>query len=183
MEGDPWKKILFMFLFWAVLGLCCCTEFSRVAASRGYSPAVMSGLLIAVASLVAEHGLQGASASAAAAHGLSNCSSQTLEHRFNSCGAGAQSLHCRWNLPGPGIKPVFNTGRQILYHWATKEAPEGDPWQQFFHLLDSYSPLYFWLNQSSLVRFVCLFLCLHKRSRAAGFQFFVVFVLGTPLHS
>ena len=39
----------------AVLGLCCCTGFSLVAASGGYS-LVVSGLFIAVASLV-EHRL------------------------------------------------------------------------------------------------------------------------------
>ena len=42
----------------AVLGLCCCVGFSLVAASGGHSPVVVCGLLIAVASLVAEHGLQ-----------------------------------------------------------------------------------------------------------------------------
>ena len=40
---------------------------SLVAASRGYSPVVMSRLLIAVASLVAEHGLEGARTSVVAA--------------------------------------------------------------------------------------------------------------------
>ena len=60
MEGNPFLKenrITFLYLFLAVLGLCCCTEFSLVAASRGHSPAVMCRLVIAVASPVAEHGL------------------------------------------------------------------------------------------------------------------------------
>ena len=35
----------------------CCLGFFLVAASRGYSLVAMHGLLIAVASLVAEHGL------------------------------------------------------------------------------------------------------------------------------
>ena len=38
--------------------------------SRGYSLIVMQGLLIEVASLVAEHWLSGMQASVAAAHGL-----------------------------------------------------------------------------------------------------------------
>ena len=43
-------------LFLAVLGLGCCVGFSLVAVSRGYS-LVEHGLLIVVASLVAEHRL------------------------------------------------------------------------------------------------------------------------------
>ena len=50
-----------IYLFLAVLGLCCCTDFFLVA---------VQGLLIAVASLVAEHELLGAWASAIMAHGL-----------------------------------------------------------------------------------------------------------------
>ena len=51
-------KILLIYVYiyiLAVLGLCCCTGFSLVAASGGYS-LVVSGLFIAVASLV-EHRL------------------------------------------------------------------------------------------------------------------------------
>ena len=47
------KKCLFM----AVLGLRCCVGFSLVVVSGGYSLFVVHGLLIVVASLVAEHGL------------------------------------------------------------------------------------------------------------------------------
>ena len=48
----------FIYLFWAVLGLHCCTGFSLVAASGDYSLAVVSRLLIVVASFVSEHRLQ-----------------------------------------------------------------------------------------------------------------------------
>ena len=61
--------------------------FSVVAVSGGYSLAVASRLLIAVASLVGEHSLWGALASEVAAHGHSSCSSQALELRLNSCWA------------------------------------------------------------------------------------------------
>ena len=44
-------------LFLTVLGLCCCTDFPLVVASRGYSLVAVHGLLIVVASLVAEHRL------------------------------------------------------------------------------------------------------------------------------
>ena len=40
----------------AVLSLCCCTDFSVVVASSGYSLAVVHKLLIVVASLAAEYG-------------------------------------------------------------------------------------------------------------------------------
>ena len=76
---DPAKAVYF-FLFMAVLGLCHCTGFAPIAASGGYSLAVVLRLLFAVASLAAEHGLQGAGV------GLSSCGSQALEHRLNSCG-------------------------------------------------------------------------------------------------
>ena len=58
-------------LFLAVPGLCCFMGFPLVA---------VHGLLIAVASFVSEHRLQGTQASVVAAHGLSSCGSQALEH-------------------------------------------------------------------------------------------------------
>ena len=51
------KFIYFIYLFLTALGLCCCEGFSLVAARRGLLFVVMRGLLIAVASLVADHGL------------------------------------------------------------------------------------------------------------------------------
>ena len=52
---DFLKQIMFLFL--AVLGLRCCTGFSLVVVSRGYSLIATHGLLIAVVSLAAEHQL------------------------------------------------------------------------------------------------------------------------------
>ena len=60
--------------------------FSLVALSGGYSLVVMLGLLIAVASLVAEHGLSGARTSVVVAHGLNEFRFLALEHRLSSCG-------------------------------------------------------------------------------------------------
>ena len=68
------------------LGLHCHTGFFLVEASRDCSPVVVCGLLVEVASLVAEHGLWGARASVVAVRGLSSCGSQALEHRLGSCG-------------------------------------------------------------------------------------------------
>ena len=47
--------LLLLLLFLAVLVLCCCAGFSLIAASGGYSLAVVPGLLIVLASLLAEH--------------------------------------------------------------------------------------------------------------------------------
>ena len=50
--------ILFIYLlFLAVLGLRCSEGFSLVVTREGYSLVLEQGLLIVVASLVAEHGL------------------------------------------------------------------------------------------------------------------------------
>jgi len=74
------KIILFVYLLLAVLDLCCCADFSLVA---------MLGLLIAVTSFIAEHGLEGEQASLATAVGFSSCSSRALEHKLSSCGIWA----------------------------------------------------------------------------------------------
>ena len=50
----PFITYLFIYLL-AVLGLCCYAGFSLVAESRGCSLVVVLRLLIAVASLVADH--------------------------------------------------------------------------------------------------------------------------------
>ena len=52
-------KDLFIYLVLAVLGLFCCVGFSLVAESGDYSLVPVHGLLIAAASPVSEHGLQG----------------------------------------------------------------------------------------------------------------------------
>ena len=59
-----------------MLRLYCCTGFSPVAASRGYSLVVVGGLLSVVASLIMEQGLQGVQTSEVAAHGFSSCGSR-----------------------------------------------------------------------------------------------------------
>ena len=51
------KFIYFIYLFLAALGLHCCARAFSSCSERGLLFVVMHGLLIAVASLVAEHGL------------------------------------------------------------------------------------------------------------------------------
>ena len=48
---------MFIYLFLAALGLCCCTWAFSSCRERGLLFVVVRGLLIAVASLVEEHGL------------------------------------------------------------------------------------------------------------------------------
>ena len=97
-------------VFGAALG------FSLTVTSGSYSPVTVHRLLIAVASLVAEHGLWGAQASVVAAHGFISCGSQAPEHRLNSCGSRAQLLQGMWDLPTSGIKAVFP-------HWQADALP------------------------------------------------------------
>ena len=80
--------VLGAFFFLAALGLCCCTWAFSSCGERGLLFVVVRGLLIAVASLVAEHGLR-CTASVVVVHGLSSCGSWALERRLSSCGARA----------------------------------------------------------------------------------------------
>ena len=52
------KTYLFIYLFLAALGLHCCMWAFSSCSERGLLFVVVRGLLIAVASLVVEHGLQ-----------------------------------------------------------------------------------------------------------------------------
>ena len=75
---DVVRLRIFLF-FLAALGLCCCVQAFSSCGKRGLLFVVVHGLLMAMASLVVEHGLL--------ARGLSSCGSQALEHRLSSCGA------------------------------------------------------------------------------------------------
>ena len=77
---------IFVYLFLAAPGLCAVQVFSLVAARGGYSPVTVHGFLIAVAFLVAAHGL-GCSGSVVVVHGLT-CSIVCgifLEQGSNPC--------------------------------------------------------------------------------------------------
>ena len=86
---SPTRRKLFLpfliynliYLFLAVLGLRCCSGFSLVAASRGYTLVAAWGFLPAVASPCVEHGLQGEWVGLAAAPpGLWHAGSVALKH-------------------------------------------------------------------------------------------------------
>ena len=108
----------------AVLGLHCYAGFPVTALSRGYSPAAVRGLVVAVASPVADRGPWSVQASAVAARGLRSCGSQALEHRLLivlehelSCSAA------RGIIPDQGSNPC-------LLHWQVDSLPlsqQGSP--------------------------------------------------------
>ena len=94
----------FIYLFLAVLGLRFCVRAFSSCSKRGPFFIVVRGPLTIVASLVAEHSLQ--------------------TRRLSSCGSRAQLLRGVWDLPRPGLEPVYPCiGRQILNHRATRETP------------------------------------------------------------
>ena len=90
------NKVLFLFIiiFLAVLGLCCCMGFSLVAVCRP---------LISVVSLVLACRLQG----------FSSCSSWALDCRLNSCGTWALQ---HVDLPRSGTVSVSFALAGRLYH-------------------------------------------------------------------
>ena len=91
-------NLFLIYLFLAQLGLCCCAQAFSSCDEQGPLFIAVRGLLIVVASLVAEHGLQ--------ACGLSSCGSRALEHRLSSCGTRASLLRGMWDLPRRGLEPV-----------------------------------------------------------------------------
>ena len=69
---------LLTYLLLAALGLRCCARAFSSCGEGGLLFVVVHGLLIAVASLVVEHGLYRHT-------GFSSCGSWPLEHRLSSC--------------------------------------------------------------------------------------------------
>ena len=77
-ERTP-KHVFLFHLFLAVLGLCCCTDFSLVVLSGGYSGCSARAAHCGGSSCRGARALRSSS--------LSSCGSRALEHRFNTCGA------------------------------------------------------------------------------------------------
>ena len=96
-----WKVGFWFFIFLAVLGLCCCVDFSLVAVSRGCSLGAVHGLFTVVASPVVEQGLPSCWTSVAVAW--------AREHRFRV----AHQLSCR-RACGTFPDQRLNTS---LLHW------------------------------------------------------------------
>ena len=85
-KGPFFKKIIYLFLFLAVLGLHFCVRAFSSCGKRGPLFIAVRGPLTIAASLVVEHRLQ--------------------THRLSSCGSWAQLLCGMWDLPRPGLEPV-----------------------------------------------------------------------------
>ena len=84
----PFNFFLNLFyLFLAVLGLRFCARAFSSCGKRGPLFIAVRGPLTITASLVAEHRLQ--------------------TRRLSSCGSRAQLLRGMWDLPRPGLEPVF----------------------------------------------------------------------------
>ena len=103
---SPFSSTSFCSLYFVCVCVCVCVRVCVCVCVLRWVFVAVRGLLIVVASLAVEHGLQGAWASVVAAGRLSSCGSQTLECRLSSRGARAQLLHGMWDLPGPGLKPM-----------------------------------------------------------------------------
>ena len=103
--SQPVSMSLFFFYNFIYLWLCC-VFIAALAVSRGYCLLAVHGLLMVVASLVAEHGFWGSQASVVAMCGLSSGGSRAPGHNHSSCGTWAHLLLHMWDLPRPGIEPI-----------------------------------------------------------------------------
>ena len=95
--------IYLFILFLAVLGLRFCARAFSSCDKQGPLFIVVHGPLTIAASLVAEHKLQ--------------------TRRLSSCGSRAQLLRGMWDLPRPGLEPVF----PALAGRFSTTAPPGKP--------------------------------------------------------
>ena len=94
---------LFIYLFLAVSGLRFCARAFSSCGKRGPLFIAVHGPLTVAASLVAEHRLQ-------------TC-------KLSNCGSRAQLLRGMWDLPRPGLEPVF----PALAGRLSTTAPPGKP--------------------------------------------------------
>ena len=111
------NKFISCIYLWLVLGLCCCTGFSLVEASRGYSSVQSEGFPCCGAQA------PGPWASVAAACGLSSCGPRALEHRQYSWGMGLVALQPVGSSPDQRLNPH-------LLHWLEDSLPlshQGSP--------------------------------------------------------
>ena len=106
LHPSLWKFFFNYSLLWLCWNFVAVHGLSLVVVSRGCSPGAVRRLLIAVGSLVVEHGLS-----------FSSCGSQTLACRLECTGLAA-SRHVGSYQTGDRTH-VPCIGRQILNHWTT----------------------------------------------------------------
>ena len=109
-DSKIYSTLRIYFLFLAALGLRCFTRAFSSCGEQGLLFIVVHRLLIAVSSLVAEHGVQ-----ACGLQQLQHAGSVVVAHGLSSCGSWAQLLCGIWDLPRPGIEPMSPavTGRLL----------------------------------------------------------------------
>ena len=123
------KKIFYLFL--AVLDFCCCSGFCLVAANESFS----LWWLLLLQSTASRHTC------------FSSCDSWALEHRINSCGQDAyvapRHVGSSWIRDPTRVSCL---SRQILSHWATREAPQNyNFWNALNLCLSVLFLLYYWV--------------------------------------
>ena len=102
------NKFIYLFVYLAALGLRCCARAFSSCGERGPLLIAVRVPLTVATSLVVEHRLQ--------------------TRRLSSCGSWAQLLRGMWDLPGPGIEPVF----PALAGRFSTTAPPGKPLVLYF---------------------------------------------------
>ena len=128
----------FIYLVLAVLGIRCCTWAFSSCGEWGLLFLAVRGLLIAVTSLVVEHGLQ-----VRGLQQLQHTGSVVVARRLSSCGSWAQQLWCTglvaprhvgspWSMDQTRVP---STGRRILNHCTSREVPvKCFKWTMLFNL-------------------------------------------------
>ena len=112
------KLNIYLFIFDGVgSSLLVCSEQKPLSSCGPWASHCSAGLLIAVASLVVEHGLWGTRASIAVACGLNSCGSPVLQHSLSSCVRQTLLLGGTWDLPRQGSNPC-------LLHWQVDSLPQ-----------------------------------------------------------
>jgi len=118
-------SFFYIYLFWGLLGLCCCAGFSLVVA-RG---------AISSCDAQASHcrSLSCCRAQALECLGFSRCGSRDLEHRLSSCAHGLSCSEAREIFLDQGLNPS-------LLHWPADSLPlslEGNPWRDLLKIIRS----------------------------------------------
>ena len=107
-KNISFHSLLFIFIIFILvaLGLCFCAQtFSSCAWGLLSSYCVWASACCSFSCYRAQ--ALGNEGFEVVAHGLSICSSWTLEHGLSICGTQPLFPCGIWNLPGPGIEPIY----------------------------------------------------------------------------
>ena len=111
------RRIFFLFIyFWLHWVFVAARGLSLVAARGGYSSLRCASFSLRWLLLLRRTHSRHV--------GFSSCGLRALERRLSSCGARAQLLRSMWDLPGPGIEPMF---RALAGRLSTTAPPGKSP--------------------------------------------------------